>query len=132
MKNKILKISVLVIMIIVSVFVLTGCTEEQTTDTRKDVEATLNIGDKLTRNQPTPKDMDYSLERYNLIRRAYWVNGQREKANTLVCEIEKALSYLETVDCMTLNKTVQTASSKKVNKTYDILNKLKKNLQGGY
>ena len=94
MKNKILKISVLVIMIIVSVFVLTGCTEEQTTDTRKDVEATLNIGDKLTRNQPTPKDIDYSLERYNLIRRAYWVNGQREKANTLVCEIEKPLGYI--------------------------------------
>ena len=50
----------------------------------------------------------------------------------IIKEIEKALSYLETVDCMTLNKTVQTASSKKVNKTYDILNKLKKNLQGGY
>lgn len=50
----------------------------------------------------------------------------------VIKEIEKALSYLETVDCMTLNKTVQTASSKKVNKTYDILNKLKKNLQGGY
>ena len=94
MKNRILKISVLVIMIIVSVFALTGCTEEQTTDTRKDVEATLNIGDKLTSNQPTPKDIDYSLERYNLIRRAYWVNGQREKANTLVCEIEKPLGYI--------------------------------------
>ena len=34
------------------------------------------------------------MERYNLIRRAYWVNGQREKANTLVCEVEKPLGYI--------------------------------------
>lgn len=92
MKNKILKISVLVIMLIVSVFVLSGCEAE--TDTQKDVQQTLNIGDKLTNNQPTPTDIDYSLERYNLIRRAYWVNGQRERANTLVCEIEKPLGYI--------------------------------------
>lgn len=92
MKNKILKISVLVIMIIVSVFMLSGCEAE--TDTQKDVQQTLNIGDKLTNNQPTPTDIDYSLERYNLIRRAYWVNGQRERANTLVCEIEKPLGYI--------------------------------------
>lgn len=48
----------------------------------------------LQENQPTPTDIDYSLERYNLIRRAYWVNGQREKANSLVCEIEKPLGYI--------------------------------------
>lgn len=92
MKNKILKISVLVIMIVVGVFALSGCEAE--TDTQKDVQQTLNIGDKLTNNQPTPTDIDYSLERYNLIRRAYWVNGQRERANTLVCEIEKPLGYI--------------------------------------
>ena len=45
-------------------------------------------------NQPTPTDIDYSLERYNLIRRTYWVNGQREKANALPCEIEKPLGYI--------------------------------------
>lgn len=49
---------------------------------------------KLQENQPTPTDIEYSLERYNLIRRAYWVNGQREKANALVCEIEKPLGYI--------------------------------------
>ena len=48
----------------------------------------------LKNNQQTPTDIDYSLERYNLIRRAYWVNGQREKANTLICEIEKPLGYI--------------------------------------
>lgn len=34
MKNKILKISVLVIMIIVSVFVLTGCTDTNNTENK--------------------------------------------------------------------------------------------------
>lgn len=45
-------------------------------------------------NQPTPTDINYSLERYNLIRRAYWVNGQREKANTLVCAVDRPLGYI--------------------------------------
>lgn len=49
---------------------------------------------RLQNNQPTPTDIEYSLERYNLTRRAYWVNGQREKANALVCPIEKPLGYV--------------------------------------
>lgn len=48
----------------------------------------------LQERQPTPSDIDYSLERYNLIRRAYWVNGQREKANALPCAVEKPLGYI--------------------------------------
>lgn len=59
-----------------------------------DKENTLNTANKLQYNQPTPTDIEYSLERYNLIRRAYWVNGQREKANSLVCQIEKPLGYI--------------------------------------
>lgn len=94
MKNKILKISILVIIMMMGLVVLTGCEEYENTNTEKDVKATLNIGDKLINNQPTPTDIDYSLERYNLIRRAYWVNGQRERANTLVCEVEKPLGYI--------------------------------------
>lgn len=97
MKNKIIKISILVIIMMLGLMVLTGCTEttsNTTKNTRQDVKSTLAIGDKLTNNQSTPTDIDYSLERYNLIRRAYWVNGQREKANTLVCEIEKPLGYI--------------------------------------
>lgn len=53
-----------------------------------------NAADRLQTNQPTPTDISYSLERYNLIRRAYWVNGQREKANALSCEITKPLGYV--------------------------------------
>lgn len=97
MKNKILKISILVIIMVTGLVVLTGCTDttnNTTKNTREDVKSTLAIGDKLTNNQSTPTDIDYSLERYNLIRRAYWVNGQRERANTLVCEVEKPLGYI--------------------------------------
>lgn len=62
--------------------------------TGKDTARTRQAANTLQGNQPTPEDISYSLERYNLIRRAYWVNGQREKANTLVCEIEKPLGYI--------------------------------------
>lgn len=49
---------------------------------------------RLQESQPTPTDIDYSLERYNLIRRAYWVNGQREKAAAVVCPVAKPLGYI--------------------------------------
>ena len=88
-----LKIVILLGIMILGAFLLTGCTIEKT-DTQKDIKSTLEIGDKLANNQSTPTDIDYSLERYNLIRRTYWINGQREKANTLVCEVEKPLGYI--------------------------------------
>lgn len=74
----------------------TSCDAGTTTPNgaNSDKKNTIAIADKLQANQPTPTDIDYSLERYNLIRRAYWVNGQREKANTLPCEIEKPLGYI--------------------------------------
>lgn len=59
-----------------------------------DVKRQAEVTRTLTNNQETPTDISYSLERYNLIRRAYWVNGMREKANTLVCEIQKPLGYI--------------------------------------
>lgn len=70
---------------------LTGCEMDSS---YVDTEKTKKNADKLQANQPTPTDIDYSLERYNLIRRAYWVNGQREKAAALPCEIEKPLGYI--------------------------------------
>lgn len=61
-----------------------GSTPATATNTSKqDSINTLEIGNKLANNQATPTDIDYSLERYNLIRRAYWVNGQREKARSM-------------------------------------------------
>ena len=73
---------------------LTGCGDIEDTASEKDIEATQKVTNELISNQATPTDIDYSLERYNLIKRAYWVNGQREKANTLPCAIEKPLGYI--------------------------------------
>lgn len=61
---------------------------------KKDNTRTIAAANDLQGNQPTPTDIDYSLERYNLIRRAYWVNGQREKARSLPCQIQKPLGYI--------------------------------------
>ena len=71
---------------------LTGCSEPS--GSHMDNINTKENANRLQDNQPTPTDIEYSLERYNLTRRAYWVNGQREKANALVCPIEKPLGYV--------------------------------------
>ena len=95
------KVIIIVMTICMMLVCLAGCegyeasaTTISATTTKQDVAATLRVGDDLVSNQPTPTDIDYSLERYNLIKRAYWVNGQREKANTLPCAIEKPLGYI--------------------------------------
>lgn len=87
------KFIVLTIILVFVLLILTGCSVAET-DTQKDKLETLEVGNKLSKNQPTPSDIDYSLERYNLIKRTYWVNGQREKANSLICEMEKPLGYV--------------------------------------
>lgn len=69
---------------------LAACSSTQDEEIRNTYEA----GNILMQNQPTPTDLEYSLERYNLIRRAYWVNGQVEKARNLPCAVEKPLSYV--------------------------------------
>lgn len=74
---------------------LCGCDgENPASGTEKNIQDTQGVTDELAMGQPTPTDIDYSLERYNLIRRAYWVNGQRQKADTLPCEVEKPLGYI--------------------------------------
>ena len=87
------KIFAIIMMIVVVSLSLMSC-DLETTGASADKNNTIEIANKLQANQPTPTDIDYSLERYNLIRRAYWVNGQREKANALPCEIEKPLGYI--------------------------------------
>lgn len=75
------------------IFAFCGC-EYEPSGTEVDTSSTISNANRLQKNQPTPTDIDYSLERYNLIRRAYWVNGQREKAAAVVCPIEKPLGYI--------------------------------------
>lgn len=80
-----------------AVFSFTGCLEEDVsagTNTKKNVTDTMEVTNKLTGNQKTPTDIDYSLERYNLIKRAYWVNGQRQKADAVPCSVERPIGYI--------------------------------------
>lgn len=88
------RISMLLMFVLIVVFVATGCEEIDAVGTYADVTVTKEIGDKLSTNQATPTDIDYSLERYNLIKRTYWVNGQREKANALPCAVNRPLGYI--------------------------------------
>lgn len=84
----------IIILVLCTFFTACGDYTTPTQGTSSDKNNTIAIANKLQANQPTPTDIDYSLERYNLIRRAYWVNGMREKANTLPCEVEKPLGYI--------------------------------------
>lgn len=78
-------------MVVALIFTLSACDES---GQYKDMTSTLDTVSELQERQPTPTDLDFSLERYNLIRRAYWVNGQREKAAAVVCQVEKPLGYI--------------------------------------
>lgn len=82
----------IVTIILIVIVCLTACAAGS--GTAQDTYETKMNANRLQSNQPTPTDIEYSLERYNLIRRAYWVNGQREKANALPCPIEKPLGYV--------------------------------------
>ncbi len=86
------KIIALFIVLVIA-FALVGCVDDS--QSRQDTIAQIEIANKLQSRQPTPVDIDYSLERYNLIRRAYWVNGQRAKAMSYPCPIaDMPLGYI--------------------------------------
>lgn len=91
MRNKVIKSLIL----IMGVGLLTTGCDDTASSTEQDVANTLATGNKLVANQPTPTDIDYSLERYNLIKRAYWVNGMRDKARALPSPIaDMPLGYI--------------------------------------
>lgn len=87
------KIVSILLLVAITICMLAGCDSDYQEQT-SDVEKQQSITKDLQQSQPTPTDIDYSLERYNLIRRAYWVNGQREKALSLPCPVEKPLDYV--------------------------------------
>ena len=88
----------LLAILVLALSCLTGCgfdyevPKEQ--GSKADITSTIETANDLQTKQPTPSDIDFSLERYNLIRRAYWVNGQREKAAAVICQVEKPLGYI--------------------------------------
>ena len=87
------KIIMVVLIFTILVASLTAC-EASTTGSGQDIVSTQGVADSLAISQPTPTEINFSLERYNLMRRAYWVNGQREKANSLICEVPKPFGYI--------------------------------------
>ena len=91
MKKKLIIVTALLITLCLC---FTGCSEPTPNASQRDINITKENAQNLASSQSTPTDIEYSLERYNLIRRAYWVNGMRERANNLPCEIEKPLGYI--------------------------------------
>lgn len=81
------------VVLVLTLLLMSLCSCEAS-GSRQDVINTSNLADRLQENQPTPNDIEYSLERYNLIRRTYWVNGMRERAASLPCEVERPLGYV--------------------------------------
>ena len=95
MKERKDKMKIKIIILGMALLCLTGCSLLENSESEEDVNKTLNIGNKLSKNQETPTDIDYSLERYNLIKRAYWVNGMRDKARSLANPIaDMPLGYI--------------------------------------
>ena len=90
MKTRITKILTIVIATMLVLFSFAACDEGSHIDSN----LTKKVANQLQSNQPTPTDIEYSLQRYNLIRRAYWVNGMREKAREVPCEVDKPLGYI--------------------------------------
>lgn len=90
---KLKKLFLICALALVGVFVLfstTSCMEDNETD----IDRQNQVASEMADAQQTPTDIEYSLERYNLIRRAYWVNGMREKAISLPCPVTKPLGYV--------------------------------------
>ena len=88
------KAILIIVVMALAVVMLSGCELSAESSTSMDKQATIAIANNLSGNQPTPTDIDYSLERYNLIRRTYWVNGMRERANAVTCPVKKPLGYI--------------------------------------
>jgi hypothetical protein len=91
--NKVKLIALVICLLVVGV-AITGCASLPYDASSEDRDAQLSVAATLADRQPTPTDINYSLERYNLIKRAYWVNGQREKANAYVCPVNRPLGYI--------------------------------------
>ena len=93
------KITAIVLVITVALLI-TGCTSQN----YQDIMETKRISENLVSKYPTPNDITTSLSRYNLIRRAYFLAGQIDKARNLPCDVEKPLGYrylfVEGVGCI--------------------------------
>lgn len=89
--KKFAKVFIALAIVVMSCFMFTAC---DTSGSEADINKTIAVANNIQANQPTPTDINYSLERYNLVKRAYWVNGQREKAMAVTCAIDRPIGYV--------------------------------------
>jgi len=82
-----------VLVVIIMLMGLVGC-DDVVSGQQADANKTAMVASTLQGNQPTPTDIQYSLERFNLIKRAYWVNGMREKAMSVTVPVPVPLGYV--------------------------------------
>ena len=80
---------VALVMAVSMLFCLTACDANQI-DQLNTQDVAMNLAEK----QPTPTDIEYSLSRYNLIRRVYYQAGELEKAANLECPVSKPKGYV--------------------------------------
>lgn len=83
----------IITIVLILLITLTACNYTPTA-TQQNVVDTKTATENILTNQKTPTDISFSLERYNLIKRAYWVNGQREKAMQVPCNVERPIGYV--------------------------------------
>ncbi|MBO5143474.1 MAG: hypothetical protein J6C46_10905 [Clostridia bacterium] len=87
--SKFKRFSLLTIIIIMAL-ALTGCSSNY-----QDIADTRRVSESLVDQYPTPVDIETSLSRENLIRRAYFLAGNLEKARNYPSKVpEKPLGYL--------------------------------------
>lgn len=75
------KTLILCTLALIAVMLFTACSYE--TSQREEMDAAIEVTNRLREAQPIPTDIEASLERHNIIRRSYWINGMRERAITL-------------------------------------------------
>lgn len=89
-----MKLKIFTVMLCIAMLALTLISCSLVDNQPTEADKTIRVAKTLSESQPTPTDIEYSLERYNLIKRAYWVNGKREKAMSVPCAVARPLGYV--------------------------------------
>lgn len=88
---KMMKVISVLLVLVMCAMCFTGCEVDPNI---ADQNVTQQNAKTMVENLPTPTDITYSLSRYNLIRRAYYLAGEFDKAATLECAVEKPKGYI--------------------------------------
>ncbi|MCL2213347.1 MAG: hypothetical protein FWB93_05915 [Oscillospiraceae bacterium] len=78
--KKFITIATLLTLSVMLLVALSACRQDASSEARQTAR---DVANQLQERQPVPTDIQASLERHNLIRRSYWINGMQERALTL-------------------------------------------------